>query len=54
MSIGPDDIQNAEQLEQIWKRAVQLAMTHEKDKAMKIINLSIERLYEIGRFEGAG
>ena len=28
MSITPEDIQNQEQLEQIWRRAVQLAMTH--------------------------
>lgn len=54
MSIGPDDLQNAEQLEQIWKRAVQLAMTHEKDKALKIINTVIDNLYAVGKFEATG
>lgn len=33
---------------------MQLAMTHEKDKAMKIINVVIERLYSIGKFEATG
>ena len=54
LSITTDDFNDGQLLEQIWKRAVQLAVTYEKDKAMQVVKLVARRLCEIQSFEAAG
>lgn len=44
LSITTDDFTDSQLLEQIWKRAVQLAVTYEKDKAMQVVKLVARRL----------
>jgi hypothetical protein len=41
-------------LEQIWRRAVQLAVTYEKDKAIKVVKVVCSKLCEIRAFDSAG
>lgn len=54
MSITVDDFRDQQLLEQIWRRAVQLAVTYEKDKAMNVVKIVCKRLREIGSFDSAG
>lgn len=41
-------------LEQVWRRAVQLAVTYEKDKAIKVVKIVCGKLCEIRSFDSAG
>jgi len=54
LSITRDDFEDAQLLEQIWRRAVQLAVTYEKDKAMKTVKIVCRMLCEIRLFDSAG
>lgn len=54
MNITSDDFKEADLLEQLWRRAVQLAMNYEKDKAVKVVRVVSERLCEIGSNDAAG
>lgn len=44
MKISTSDFRDHQLLEQIWRRAVQLAVTYEKDKAMNIVGIVCNRL----------
>jgi hypothetical protein len=44
MQMTTDDFKDYQLLEQIWRRAVQLAVTYEKDKAMNIVKIVCTRL----------
>lgn len=44
LQIGTEDFRDPQLLEQIWRRAVQLAITYEKDKAMKVAKIVCGRL----------
>lgn len=54
MKISASDFRDYQLLEQIWRRAVQLAVTYEKDKAMNIVGIVCNRLEEIGNYDSAG
>lgn len=41
-------------MEQVWRRAVQLAVTYEKDKAIKVVKIVCGKLCEIRAFDSAG
>ena len=44
LQITTDDFKDPQLLEQIWRRAVQLAVTYQKDKAMKVVKIVCGRL----------
>ena len=44
MQITSDDFRDHQLLEQIWRRAVQLAVTYEKDKAINVVKIVCRRL----------
>lgn len=44
MKISTSDFRDYQLLEQIWRRAVQLAVTYEKDKAMNTVGIVCNRL----------
>ena len=54
LQITRADFQDDQLLEQIWRRAVQLAVTYEKDKAMRVAKIVCTRLCEINAFDSAG
>lgn len=54
LEITTDDFRDPQLLEQIWRRAVQLAVTYEKDKAMKVAKIVSRLLCEIRAFDSAG
>lgn len=54
MNITAEDFRDVQLLEQVWKRAVQLTLNYEKDKAVKVVRVVAERLCEISRFDSAG
>lgn len=54
MQITVDDFKDHQLLEQVWRRAVQLAVNYEKDKAMNIVKIVCRRLCEIRNFDSAG
>lgn len=49
-----EDFKNHELLEQSWRRAVQLAVTYEKDKALNVVKIVCRKLCEIRSFDSAG
>jgi len=53
MSITAEDFRDVQLLEQVWKRAVQLTLNYEKDKAVKVVRVVAERLCEVSRFDSA-
>lgn len=53
MDITADDFKDAQLLEKIWRRAVQLAVNHEKDKFVRIVKEVCSRLCQISLFESA-
>ena len=54
MNITSEDFRDVQLLEQVWKRAVQLTLNYEKDKAVKVVRVVAERLCEISKFDSAG
>ena len=54
MQITSDDFRDHQLLDQIWRRAVQLAVTYEKDKAINVVKIVCRRLCEIRNFDSAG
>lgn len=54
MNITFEDFRDVQLLEQVWKRAVQLTLNYEKDKAVKVVRVVAERLCEITKFDSAG
>lgn len=54
MQITADDFRDNQLLEQVWRRAVQLAVTYQKDKAMNVVKIVCRRLCEIRNFDSAG
>jgi hypothetical protein len=54
LQINSDDFRDTQMLEQIWRRAVQLAVTYEKDKAIKVVKIVCSKLCEVRAFDSAG
>eukprot|EP00742_Colponemidia_sp_Colp-10_P004835 GILJ01005162.1.p1 GENE.GILJ01005162.1~~GILJ01005162.1.p1 ORF type:complete len:1182 (-),score=172.76 GILJ01005162.1:116-3661(-) len=53
LSITESQLDDADQLEEIWENAVKLAMTHEKDRYHEVVATVSKRLQDIKRFEQA-
>ena len=54
LQITKNDFNDYQLLGQIWRRAVQLAVTYEKDKAMRVAKIVCTRLCEIESYDAAG
>eukprot|EP01017_Pseudomicrothorax_dubius_P046139 TRINITY_DN8090_c0_g1_i2.p1 TRINITY_DN8090_c0_g1~~TRINITY_DN8090_c0_g1_i2.p1 ORF type:complete len:616 (+),score=184.35 TRINITY_DN8090_c0_g1_i2:67-1848(+) len=53
LEITREHFTNPDILEEVWEKAVHIAMSHDKERAHEVISIVCKRLHEIKRFEPA-